>query len=162
MILDLIEALIIGVLAGVTILYTFQTRIPYPEWMLQTFEHPWIFVCAFIATILFANSSPRIAAMIILLLIALWFDWVIFANNHDEPKKKSGKTINPEISPGKKLVAEVYPYTEPSNNRKEDNVIKSTDITQSDNLVVDSIPFIDIEYPKYNNMNDYVYGPALF
>jgi len=162
MILDLIEALIIGILAGVTILYTFQTRIPYPEWMLQTFEHPWIFICAFIATILFANSSPRIAAMILLLLIALWFDWVVFANNHDEPKKKSEKTVNPEISPGKKLVAEVYPYTEPSISRKEDNVIKSAITTQSDNLVVDSIPFIDIQYPEFNNINDYIYGPALF
>ena len=49
---DALEGLVIGVLATVVILFSFQTYIPYPVLMVKTVEHPWIIVLAYIFAII--------------------------------------------------------------------------------------------------------------
>lgn len=154
MLIDMIEALLIGMLAAVTVLFTFQTRVPYPDWLLQTFEHPWVFFCMFISAALFAGSSPRIAVMIMLLMLAMWFDWVLFTRPNGSHMRKKERTVNPEVSPGKTLVAEVYPYDPPSSTRRPDASVPGP--------ALQAIPVIDLQYPTFQHLDEFVYGPATF
>ena len=145
-----IEALLIGALAAITIIYTFQTRIAYPEWVLQSYEHPWIFLCALVLSIVFMGVNPRIGAMLMLLLIALWMDWVLFARKINATNLKFDG--NYALIPQKKDVAEIWPYDSPSITRQPDIYGEPTS----------SVPFAEPEYPTYAYTDDLAYGPAPF
>ena len=67
---DAFEGLIIGILATVVILFSFQTYIPYPELMVKTIEHPWIIVLVYIFAIILGKYSPKVAVLLLLLLTA--------------------------------------------------------------------------------------------
>lgn len=125
---EIFEALLLGSLAAVTIIYTFQTRVLYPEWLLKSYEHPWIYLCVIIVAIFIGQSSPRIAAMIVLLLIALIFDWVLFAhhslNQGDDDPSATSATATPSSAASSTSgisgdVAEVWPFLEPNARRVE-------------------------------------------
>jgi hypothetical protein len=75
----IVEGLLVGLLAGVTIFYGFQTRAIYPHWLLRIFDHPWMLLLALIAACLSIPSQPRLGAMMVIFVIALWMDFVLFA-----------------------------------------------------------------------------------
>ena len=68
--LDAFEGLIIGILATIVILFSFQSYIPYPVIMVKTIEHPWIIVLGYIFAILIGRFSPKVSVLLILLLTA--------------------------------------------------------------------------------------------
>jgi len=67
---DAFEGLIIGILATIVILFSFQTYIPYPVVMVKTIEHPWIIVLMYIFAIILGRFSPKVAVLLLLLLTA--------------------------------------------------------------------------------------------
>ena len=152
MISEIIEALILGMLAAVTLIYTFQTRVAYPDWLLQAYEHPWIFVCVLIVAIVLFGSSPKISAFIMLLLIALWMDWLLFARATNVTNVR--EPINIRVPP-KNDVAEVWPY---------DSTTSKTRRPFSDNPGYPKedpeMPYLSPSYPTFQFMDDMVYGPA--
>ena len=68
--LNAFEGLIIGILATIVILFSFQSYIPYPVIMVKTIEHPWIIVLAYIFAIIIGRFSPKVSVLLILLLTA--------------------------------------------------------------------------------------------
>lgn len=73
------ESLVVGALAAVTILYGFQTRVPYPDIVLRTLNHPWVIVLVGIFALLTFKWSPQAAVLILLLLAAFCVDTMAFA-----------------------------------------------------------------------------------
>jgi len=154
MIIDILEAILLGMLAAVSIIYTFQTRIAYPDWMLQTFEHPWAFICLFIVAILFVPASPRIAVRLILLMVALWMDWILFARSANLSSSAFPGPSSSLNSPStqRKVVAELWPYDPPSAARYTDTA----------GTPPQEVAMEEPNYPVFHDIDDYMYGPAPF
>ena len=74
-----IESVVVGALAAVTILYGFQTRVPYPDFVLRTLNHPWILVIVGVIAIITFRWSPPIAVLLLILLAAFCVDTMAFA-----------------------------------------------------------------------------------
>lgn len=75
-----IEALLTGCLAAATAIYAFQTRVPYPLWVMQAADKPWVMLAVLLVGMFLFPASPRPAALLILLTAALWMDIFLFAN----------------------------------------------------------------------------------
>lgn len=143
MLFDIIEALVLGVLAGVTVIYTFQTRIVYPAWLLRTYDHPWILLLVLLAAVIISQSSPRIAVMIVLLLFAMWVDWVLFARALAPPNDQNDiNTANHTDMNGEKPVAEVWPYTDQNEKRVENTTQASMPF--ADPMYYDPLASLDV------------------
>lgn len=78
---DAIEPIVIGILAAVTVIYTFQTRIAYPVWLLRAFDYPWVLLVALVIVLLMYPTLPKISVMLCLLVLAMWMDFVLFSKD---------------------------------------------------------------------------------
>lgn len=75
----LIEAFLVGALAAMVIIYAFQTRIPYPRWVLQSIDKPWVLLLALLVAVFLVSASPRLGALAVILVLAVWLDIYLFA-----------------------------------------------------------------------------------
>jgi len=75
---QLIEGLIIGILAGVCVIYGFQTRVKYPLWMVKAYDHPWIILVFTLLSVYVLQFNPKIGAMLLIMTMALIVDGIIF------------------------------------------------------------------------------------
>jgi hypothetical protein len=74
MILELFQGFILGILSGFFIFYTLQPSRPYPSWMLEWTEQPWILMILFILVCILMYVDLRIAILLFLILIMLIID----------------------------------------------------------------------------------------
>ena len=75
----MIKAFVEGAVGAVCFLYAMQTRIMYPEFALQSFDHPWVILLAIVACILIWPWSPKICLMSVLCICAFIADVHIFS-----------------------------------------------------------------------------------
>ena len=75
---EYIEGIIIGILAGICIIYGFQTRVKYPLWMVKAYDHPWIILILILLSIYVLQHNEKIGAMLLIITIAMIIDGVIF------------------------------------------------------------------------------------
>lgn len=75
----ILEGFLVGILSAVAIVYAFQTRNAYPDFVLNAINHPWIIVSTFIVALLMFNWSPTAASLLFLILSALVIDLYMFA-----------------------------------------------------------------------------------
>lgn len=148
---SLIEPLFVGAFAAISVVYTFQTRIPYPVWIVQAYDKPWIFVLLFCLAIAIGSWSIKISVMTILLLCALWLDGVIFLRNYEDEKSK--QTIENIVTSSSKDL-ELWPYDKPSASRTS-HVISGPPLQ--------GVPLPEPQYPVFHGTSDEVQiGPAPF
>ena len=136
MVVAYIEPLLIGALAAVSIVFTFQTRIPYPAWLLKSYEDPWVFVVMIIAVAALGRWSLRVSALLMLLLVALWIDGFLFIRNEHAP-----------LAPQKPSPLELDNYT-------EDPSLAAP--------ALQSVPLPEPNYPIFMAIDDFGAGPAPF
>lgn len=82
---SIVNGLLVGLLAGICILYVFQISNPYPSWILRTFEQPWIILFLFAVGIIMLSFNKEAAALLIILSIALFIDKFLFARKPFTP-----------------------------------------------------------------------------
>lgn len=146
--IELLEAVLVGAFAAVTLLYTFQTKNMYPDWMLQSYEHPWVFLILLLIAVFIAKFSPRTAVMMALLIVAMWMDGVLFVRPRAETKEPQ-KAI-PVIPPP----PEVWPFDEPSRVRRPSDF---------SGPALESVPFVEPMYPTFMGTEDLASpGPSPF
>jgi hypothetical protein len=145
----LLEGVVLGGLAAVVLIYALQTRVLYPLWMLQTYDHPWILLVLFVVSILVFQVHPRIGAYLILVTLAILVDGLLFVR-HLEKEQPRTWTAQDLVVPMKPK--EVWPFDAPSLARDEDAAGPS----------LASIPLPQPEYPSFYGMEDQAYGPAPF
>jgi succinate dehydrogenase hydrophobic anchor subunit len=73
-----IEGILLGVLAGVCIIYGFQTRVKYPLWMVKSYDHPWIILVFILLSVYVLQHNAKIGAMLLIMTMALIIDGIIF------------------------------------------------------------------------------------
>lgn len=149
--IQLVEALLIGVFGAVTILYTFQTKVAYPLWLLQGYEHPWVFLLGSILALFVIKYSPRIGVMLLLLVLAVWMDGILFARDPSEFQAASNVSDEKPVKPH---LQEIWPYDKPTS-------IRRTEVTGP---ALDNIPLVEPIYPTFDTPEDIAVssGPAPF
>ena len=75
---EYLEALIIGILAGICVIYSFQTRVKYPLWIIKIYDHPWILLLLILISVYALKYNQTIGALLVLITCALIVDGFIF------------------------------------------------------------------------------------
>lgn len=152
--IHLLEALTIGVFAALTVLYTFQTRVPYPKWILQAYDKPWIICVMLVVALSICSWNQIIGVMLLLFICALIIDGLIFANaSHHSPSSQITPSYVSDAVKTNTHAAEVWPYDKPSTSRFDDSL---------EGPSLQSIPLPEPTYPMFMGLNDLSPGPAPF
>jgi ABC-type multidrug transport system fused ATPase/permease subunit len=72
--MEALRGLLIGLLSGFFLFYTLQPSQPYPAFLIQLSEKPWIFVVLFVLTWFLFYIDQRIALLFLLILIMIIID----------------------------------------------------------------------------------------
>jgi hypothetical protein len=83
---DVTKGLVTGLLAGIVILYSFRPTVAYPEWVIRTYEHPWVFVLLIAFSFLLMQWDIRAGALALIATTSLLFDYVTLAKRSLQPK----------------------------------------------------------------------------
>ena len=86
--------LLIGILSGYLLIYGLRPSIPYPEYVLELFEHKWMFVIILAINYYIFIWDLRAGFLMLLSVIALIFDIILFTKGHAEDIKKPEVTID--------------------------------------------------------------------
>ena len=73
-----IRFLIIGILSAYLLIYGLRPSVPYPEQILELYEHYWILIIIIIINYYLLLWDLRIAVLTALGIIALIFDMILF------------------------------------------------------------------------------------
>ena len=101
-----------GVLAGLfsvfLIIYAFQPNRPYPSWMLEPAEQPWIFLLILLAIVYIIRWDYTIGLMALLCLIAIVFDLIVFTSARSYNSNDSEALYTPSIGLIPNMITEVF------------------------------------------------------
>ena len=70
--------LLIGILCGYLLIYGLRPAMPYPEFILEPFQHNWLFIIILIINYYFFILDNKLGYLMLLSVIALIFDYLIF------------------------------------------------------------------------------------
>lgn len=85
---DIIKGLVTGVLVGFMVLYSLRPQTPYPEWVLQTYEHPWIFIVLLCTVAVVSAWELRAGAVLFIIVATLLIDYYFLGTRSLEPPHK--------------------------------------------------------------------------
>lgn len=71
---EIIYGLTLGFLAGFFLLYTFKPNEPYPRFIIDLFQYPWVFIFILIAIIYIFYKDIRIGVMLSLIVTMILLD----------------------------------------------------------------------------------------
>lgn len=74
----LLRGLITGILAAFVILYALRPGMPYPQWMITLYDHPWVFLVLFAIIAYIALMDVFIGALLMIAFVALAADMYLF------------------------------------------------------------------------------------
>ncbi len=83
---NIIKYLLIGLLAGYCIFYSFASHTVYPRSIIYIFDHPWIILMLLLLSILLFEWSNKLGAIAILIVTAFVVDAIIFCRPIQKPK----------------------------------------------------------------------------
>jgi hypothetical protein len=141
--LQILQGLVIGALAAISIIYTFQTRVPYPTWMLQAYDKPWVFLLMFIASLLLMSQNVVLGALLLLLLAALAMDGLLFARSYESSPPIAAPTA---ATNGNTSAVEVWPFAEQTNRRLSDPDLYGPGL--------DTVPLPEPMYPVFYGLHE--------
>jgi len=129
---NIVEGLTVGILAGLCIIYAFQTRNAFPRWLISLYDKPWLILILLSLAVLLYKYSRRISVLLIILIISMCIEVYIFT-------KKEGMT------------SLQVDYTE-YDNLVEENIQKPfTDDKQ--NKSTKPLDIVDPIYPVFYGLN---------
>jgi len=76
----ILKGLVSGILSGYLLIYGMRPAVPYPEIILEFFEHKWLFVVLLIINYYIFIWDYNCGALLLLCIIALMFDYVVFTD----------------------------------------------------------------------------------
>jgi hypothetical protein len=150
----LVEAVIVGALAAFTLIYAFQTKVEYPAWVMQSWEHPWALVLVAVAALLLLPSSPVIAAMLLLFVAALAMDALVFAR---KPIYTTDTAALMDLTP--------EPGQFPNAAQADSGNLATSDALApawESGPALDNVPLVEPSYPTFFGAQLHPIGPAPF
>lgn len=95
---DIFAGLLAGLLSVFLVVYAFQPNRPYPSWILEPAEQPWIFILILIAIVYLFKWDYMIGVLALLCVLAVILDLVIFtsASNKAREIRETFETQDPQ------------------------------------------------------------------
>lgn len=87
----IMKGFVAGILSGYLLIYGMRPAVPYPEMILEFFEHKWLFIIMFILNYYVFIWDYSSGALLLLCIIALIFDYIVFT---DKGLKKVKKIVS--------------------------------------------------------------------
>ncbi len=75
-----IKGILCGILSAYLIIYGLRPAIPYPDFLLDFFENPWLFLILLIVNYYIFVWDHTICVLLMLSIAALIFDYIVFTN----------------------------------------------------------------------------------
>lgn len=168
----MIRGFVEGVLAGVCFLYALQTRIIYPDWMLQTLDHPWVILIAVVFALSIWPWSPVSSILILLCILAFIADIYVFTQKQVLAEARKEKLRK---EPENDNEFESWGWEQDNNNLTEDHEpwwTSTGDIVLFDDPFMmtsgnmgpatANIPLAEPNYPLFHGLHEFPPGPAPF
>lgn len=76
----ILKGLVAGVLSGYLLIYGMRPAVPYPEIILEFFEHKWLFIILLVINYYVFIWDYNCGALLLLCIIALIFDYIVFTD----------------------------------------------------------------------------------
>lgn len=76
---DIVKGLLTGFLVAIILLYSFRPKVPYPKWMILTYEHPWLFVILGILDAYLFVWDRVIGVLLFIVLACLFIDFHVLS-----------------------------------------------------------------------------------
>ena len=141
-----VEGFIVGGLAAATIIYAFQTRVAYPDFILKVLDHPWVLVLTFIISVLMFHWSPAASVLMLLMLAAFTMDTFIFAR----PLPSLSHATKVEETPAERLSHESAAHALPFNEQIIMRVPGVGVTATESGVALSSVPLPIPVYPVFN------------
>jgi hypothetical protein len=77
---EVIRFILTFVFAAYLIMYGMRPTVPYPIWVVKSFEHPWIFVIMIIAVPFLFSWDEKIGALFFLITTTLLVDYSVLGS----------------------------------------------------------------------------------
>jgi len=82
MIEEFIKYILIGFFSAYLLIYGLRPSIPYPHYILEPYEHNWMFIVIFIINYYLFIWDIKLGALMLLCVIALIFDMFLFTKKN--------------------------------------------------------------------------------
>lgn len=122
----IMKGFVAGILSGYLLIYGMRPAVPYPEIILEVFEHKWLFIIMFIINYYVFVWDYNCGALMLLCILALIFDYIVFT---DKGLKKVKSVVS--TSDGKQI------EDEPVFVKKLPSVPDTTQTTFEDTIIKD-------------------------
>jgi len=80
---DAVAGLLAGLLSVFLVIYAFQPNRPYPSWVIEPAERPWIFLILFVLIWFLFKWDYTVGILAILCLLAVILDIIVFSGNDE-------------------------------------------------------------------------------
>lgn len=95
---DAAAGIVSGILAVFLVVYAFQPNRPYPSWILEPAEKPWMFVLILIVIGLLFKWDYLVATLALLFMLAVVLDIIVFTRQITDTMEISETLFTPAIS----------------------------------------------------------------
>lgn len=99
--LQVIDGMLVGVVAGLVILYGLRPKEPYPTWMLIPYEHPWVFLVLLFVIGYIMMYHRLLGGLLLLLSASLYVDLILFGRptifKRSDMKVKEQETVDDKM-----------------------------------------------------------------
>lgn len=97
---DTVAGLLAGLLAVFLVIYAFQPNRPYPSWVLEPAESPWMFILIFVAIWFLFKWDYVVGVLVVLCVLAVVLDLMVFARLAPERTQEGLYVPSIDIVPG--------------------------------------------------------------
>jgi len=71
---EIIYGVILGFLSGFVLLYTFKPSQPYPKFLMNLFQYPWIFLFLIMGVVYILYKDLRLGVLLLLIFMMILLD----------------------------------------------------------------------------------------
>lgn len=76
----IIKGILCGILSAFLVIYGLRPAVPYPDFLLEFFENPWLFLILLLVTYYIFIWDQMLGALLLLSIAALVFDYIVFTH----------------------------------------------------------------------------------
>lgn len=79
---DVVKGFLTGILISIIIIYSLRPKVPYPKWMLATYEHPWAFLVSIGIAFWLLVWDRVVGALSFIVVATLIIDYHMFGKRY--------------------------------------------------------------------------------
>lgn len=81
---EVTKGILSGIFIGILLMYSFRPQVPYPQWMLQPYENPWMFLILIMVVVLLLAWDLRTGGLAFLIVATLIMEYYALGKRQEE------------------------------------------------------------------------------